>query len=317
MTSHHAASGFGRSASAAAGAVGVRRVRLVTGLILFTYIGSHLLDHSTGNFSVAWMEAGLVVQKFLWQGMIGFGALYIALLTHYSLGLWAFYQRRHYGWRPAETVQLILGLSIPFLITNHVFATRISLSLYSTEKDYAQELYSFWVKSPLLGVQQFCLLLVAWTHGCIGVYFWLRLKPAVTRFMPALLSVAVLLPVLALLGFLQGGRTVIAETEQLGWRVANLAPWQVGTAAQNGELLLWRERTMLAEASLLVLVLLLRGVRAVRERSGGAIRISYPGRPRRAGSTRLLGYWTPAAWRGYRMQACAAAGLDARLAAFV
>ena len=56
---------------------------------------------------------------------------------------------------------------------------------------------------PDLGVLQAMLLLVAWIHGCIGVYFWLRLKRFFPRMAPVLLGLAVLLPVLALLGFYQ------------------------------------------------------------------------------------------------------------------
>ena len=54
--------------------------------------------------------------------------------------------------RVTEVVQLVLGLSIPFLLMNHLFVTRISLAVYGTEKGYAQELYSFWVAAPRLGV---------------------------------------------------------------------------------------------------------------------------------------------------------------------
>ena len=71
----------------------------------------------------------------------------------------------------------MLGLSIPFLLMNHLFGTRISLALYGTEKGYAQELYSMWVGAPLSGVMQASVLIVAWVHGCIGMYRWLRLKP--------------------------------------------------------------------------------------------------------------------------------------------
>ena len=47
---------------------------------------------------------------------------------------------------------------------------------------------------------QFALLIVAWVHGCIGLYFWLRLKRFFARAAPYLLAAAVLVPTLALLG---------------------------------------------------------------------------------------------------------------------
>jgi adenylate cyclase len=261
---------------AGASRIRLRTVRLVTGLTLFFYVTSHLLNHSLGNVSIAAMEAGMVVQKLIWQGVLGTAALYVALSTHYLLGLWAFYERRHFGWTAREIVQVVLGLSIPFLLMNHLFVTRISLAIYGTEKGYAQELYSFWVAAPRLGVLQVSVLIVAWIHGCIGVYQWLRLKPMFGRWMPYLFCASILLPVLALLGFFQGGRRMLALAEEPVWRAANLNPWQVGTPAINAQLVFWRDRSLEAAAALVAVVLLARFVRALRERRGAAIRVSYP-----------------------------------------
>jgi len=41
----------------------VRKLRLCTGLTLFFYVSTHLLNHSLGNISIPAMETGLVVQK--------------------------------------------------------------------------------------------------------------------------------------------------------------------------------------------------------------------------------------------------------------
>ncbi len=48
----------------------VRKLRLVTGLTLFYYVSTHLLNHSLGNISISAMEAGMVVQKWIWQGIV-------------------------------------------------------------------------------------------------------------------------------------------------------------------------------------------------------------------------------------------------------
>ena len=50
------------------------------------------------------------------------------------------------------------------------------------------------------------VLIIAWVHGSIGLYFWLRMKAFFRRAAPFLLAAAVLVPTLALLGFYQGGR---------------------------------------------------------------------------------------------------------------
>ena len=261
---------------AAASRLWLRKLRLVTGLTLFYYVFTHLLNHSFGNISIPAMEAGMTVQKWIWQGMAGTAVLYFALTTHYLLGLWAFYERRHFGWTAAEIVQLTLGLSIPLLLMNHLFATRISLAMYGTEKGYAQELYSFWVGAPPLGELQASVLIVAWIHGCIGVYQWLRLKPMFERWMPFLFCGAVMLPVLALLGFFRGGWTMLHLARDPAWRAANLNPGQIGTLPQNHQLLLWRDWSLGVATAALLLVLLARVLRAWRERRGAAIRVTYP-----------------------------------------
>jgi len=254
----------------------IRKLRLTTGLTVFTYVALHLTDHALGNVSIAWMEAALVWQKFLWQGVLGTIVLYVALATHFLLGLYAFYERRHYGWRVSEVVQLSLGLTIPVLLANHLFATRISLALYGTQKGYAQELWSFWVADRFYGWVQLSVLIVAWIHGCIGVFLWLRLKPWFGRAAPMLLAAAVLLPTLAVLGFFQGGRRVVELVQDPAWRAANLAAWQTGIRAHNSVLAHWRNASVLLYVETLGLIVFARGLRAWRERRGLAVRITYP-----------------------------------------
>ena len=80
-----------------------------------------------------------------------------------------------------EAMQLALGLTIPFLLTDHVLGRRVSLSLFGTEKGYAEVLLKLWVRDPLAGILQSILLLVVRIHGRIGIHLWLRLKPLYPR----------------------------------------------------------------------------------------------------------------------------------------
>ena len=65
---------------------------------------------------------------------------------------------------------------------------------------------------------QFMLLTVAWTHACIGLYFWLRLKSFFNWAAPILLAIAVLMPPLAMIGAHHGGREVAELAEDPEWR---------------------------------------------------------------------------------------------------
>jgi adenylate cyclase len=255
---------------------GVRSVRLTTGLVVFTYVSTHLLNHSLGNISLAWMERGLLVQKFIWQGWLGTAVLYSALVTHFFLGLWALYERRSLYWTPGEAAQLVLGLCIPPLLANHLVNTRVAFAEFGLNKGYEQLLYSFWIDSPFFGRVQLTLLVVAWLHGCYGIWFWLRLKPWFGAWRSVLLSATVLLPVLALLGFLQSGREVIALAQDPLWRAAAARPTIVGTGLQNHWLAELRNDFLLFDGGALLLVLVARLVRAVRERRIGRLCVMYP-----------------------------------------
>jgi adenylate cyclase len=252
----------------------LRQIRLATGFVLYVYVTLHFANHALGNISVGAMESGLAIQKLIWQSVAGATILYASLLTHMSLGFWALYQRRRFRWTRLEATQLVLGLSIPFLLTNHVIGTRVALSQFGLEKGYAQELANFWVFSPLLGALQAILLLIVWIHGCLGVHFWLRLKPFYPRVKDLLLSSAVLLPALALLGYYQGGQRTRLSVQDPAWLARNFSPEHDGTPAQNAVLLDERTRTL----AFLAATLSARGFRQWREHRVGSIRLTYPDR---------------------------------------
>jgi adenylate cyclase len=256
----------------------LRQIRLATGLVLYVYVTLHFANHTLGNISIGAMESGLAIQKLIWQSAPGAAILYIALLTHMSLGFWALYARRRFHWTRLEATQLILGLSIPFLLTTHVIGTRVALSQFGLEKGYAQELVNFWVGSPLLGALQGVLLLIVWIHGCLGVHFWLRLKPFYPRAKDLLLAGAVLLPALALLGYYQGGQRAQVAIEDPAWRARTLSPEHTGDSAQNAVLLNERIGTLAFLAVTLAATLFARAFRQWRERRVGSIRLTYPDR---------------------------------------
>jgi adenylate cyclase len=257
---------------------GLRQVRLVAGLVLFVYVTTHFIDHALGNISIAAMEEGLVVQKWIWQTPPGAIVLYAALVVHAVLGFWVLYERRHFRWTRLEATQLVLGLSIPFLLADHVIGTRVSLSLFGTQKGYAQELYKFWVNSPVLGVVQAIMLLIVWVHGCLGVHFWLRLKPFYPRARNVLLSLAVLLPVLALLGYFQGGRALLTLVLDPAWRASHLTPDHIGFAWQNAQLASDRNWFFAALIVTLAAIPAARLARHWRERRRGLVTLTYPER---------------------------------------
>ena len=100
----------------------------------------------------------------------------------------------------------MLGLTVPLLLIQHVVATRLASELHGVDKGYAQQLYKYFVDAPIYGILQAVTVVVVWFHGVLGLYLWLRLKPFFSRVAAPFLCLAVLVPVLSLLGYVQGGR---------------------------------------------------------------------------------------------------------------
>src|SRR5271170_2917409 len=255
--------------------IGVRQVRLACGVVLFAYLVSHFLNHALGNISMDALAAGIRYHIAFWRFPPVAIVFYGAALLHTGLGLWALYQRRQFRWKAIEPLQLVLGLSIPALIISHIAGVRLGEALFGHEKIYPQELYGFLVVWPYKIWLMTAVLVIAWIHGSIGLYFWLRMKAFYPRAAPFLLAAAVLIPTLALLGIYQGGRSVVEDSDTAEWKADNLSRTQVGTRAEQNTLDDIADYYLIGYLGLLGFVLLARGARALNERRGGSISLSY------------------------------------------
>jgi adenylate cyclase len=259
--------------------IGVRQVRLACGLVMFSYIFSHFFNHALGNVSFTQMEWWRAnVHVWWWRIPIVNATLYTAAIIHFSLGLWAVYQRRHFRYTAIEITQLLLGLSIPLWLASHFAGVRVAGLLFGRPPAlYSNVFLAYWVGRPHMEWVQFALLTIAWTHACIGLYFWLRLKPLFKWAWPILFAVAVLLPAFAMVGTVHGAREVIALAKDPQWRKQNvetpISPLQ---------------RKMIDSITLFyfpifygcafIVVFAARGVRTIRERQRGMFTVSYPHR---------------------------------------
>ncbi len=164
--------------------VGLRQIRIACGLILFSYLLSHFANHALGNVSYAVMSDWLATHMTFWRHPVVAAVFYTAGLTHWGLGLWALYERRQFRYRLPEWTQLLLGVSIPFLLVTHFVGARLQATLFDRDIYYAQVFSAYWIRTPYMEWVQFALLLVAWVHGCLGLYYWLRLKRFFARGAP-------------------------------------------------------------------------------------------------------------------------------------
>ncbi|HYM29984.1 MAG TPA: adenylate/guanylate cyclase domain-containing protein [Candidatus Cybelea sp.] len=256
------------------------RARLASGLILFAFLATHLLNHSLGLIGLDAMEAGRVVFLAIWRNWIGALLLYGAVVTHITLVLLSLYRRR--AWRSigrVEIAQIVFGLCIPPLVIEHVLANRGLHAAFKLNDTYAYVVLSLWMFKPWLGVQQAVVVIVAWFHGCIGVHMWLRLKPWYPQWRAALYTIAVLLPVCALFGFMEGSREAVRLYQDPIWRAAYNAAVNLSPDAYSAAVA-WLESALGLSRKFMVIVPLIGLAAWVLhnwiERRRGLVTIGYP-----------------------------------------
>src|SRR3981081_1315930 len=254
--------------------ISARQIRLASGLILFAYLVSHFLNHALGNISMDALANGVYYHVAFWQFLPVAIVFYAAALAHTGLGIWALYERRQFRWKAIEPLQLVLGLSIPALIITHLAGVRLGQTLFGHEKLYPQVLFSYWIVWPLKMWLMYAVMIIAWVHGCIGLYFWLRMKAFYQSAAPFLLAAAVLVPTLAVLGLYQAGESVV-DRYSVEWRAENLSPHAVGTPAEQAVLTRIEDYFLIGYLGLVGFVLAAKGARAMAERRAGMIALSY------------------------------------------
>lgn len=254
-----------------------RGLRLGSGLILFAFVIIHLANHALGLISLEAMEAGREYFLLLWRNPVGTTLFFGSLMTHAAFALYAVYSRRRLKMSIGEALQLILGFAAPILLVSHVLGTRAAMQLYGTEDTYAYVLLALWVDNPMGGLQQAAATIILWVHACIGLYYWLRLKPWFMRILPWLYGVALLVPVLGLLGFVFAGRAVERlAAEDPGFRLDLAIDNNAPEAAQIAYLYQLESWIFMGMAAAIALTLLARALRLYLESRKGVVRITYP-----------------------------------------
>ena len=252
------------------------RIRLATGLILFVFVTGHLLNHILGLHSLAAMEAGRDWFILVWRNPVGSALLMGSLMAHLLLAGWALYSRRSLKMTSGEAAQVVFGFSIPLLLAGHIIGTGASHNLFETKDNYTYVLLAQWKYLDTAVYLQSAGLFAAWAHGCIGLYYWLRLKSWFKIAAPGLFAIAILMPVASWLGFYIAGKEVLALAEDPEWlREA----WRVINPPNNAQVETIYDFTFWMQmfvVGLIGLALLGRLVRLLIERRRGMVSIEYP-----------------------------------------
>jgi adenylate cyclase len=183
-----------------------RRLRLLSGIVMFVYIAIHLLNHALGIFSLALAETGLRLEMMFWRSPIMTLLLYGAV--HFLLALWALYSRLSWRLPWVEVIRLASGFSFPLLLINHAVTTRLGDALFGITPTYSLIIANL-LAAGRQGMQ-LALLAPGWLHGCLGLWITLRRFSAMQRIEPLLVALVILIPLFAAAGFLRMTSEVLA-----------------------------------------------------------------------------------------------------------
>src|SRR3954466_12410635 len=104
----------------------MRLLRLITGLVVASFVTGHFLNHSLGVVSIEAMDELRAFLSVWWRSPLGTVVLYGSLLTHFALALASLYRRTTLRMPVWEAAQLVLGLCIPPLLIGHIVGTRLN-----------------------------------------------------------------------------------------------------------------------------------------------------------------------------------------------
>ncbi|MBY2988579.1 adenylate/guanylate cyclase domain-containing protein [Rhizobium leguminosarum] len=258
----------------------IRRARLGSGLVIFIFVLLHLSNHAIGLISVAAADKAAHLFLAIWRNPLGTAIFYSSVLIHIALVLRAIYMRRSLVMPKGEMAQIVLGLMIPLLLMDHVIGTRIAHEFYGYIDDYETVVGMLWIKNPANGLRQALAVVAVWIHGCIGIHFWLRYRSWYPDFAPLLLAIAILVPVLSLLGFVEMGRTLADPSYQQSMTVSGYKEGINTRYASNPQV--HREVAMIraglygAFSASLLIVVIARARRKLKERLD-QVAVNYPG----------------------------------------
>jgi adenylate cyclase len=251
-----------------------RTLRMASGLILFTYIGAHLLNHALGLISLGAAEAGMEYAVAVWYSLPGTILLYGAFATHFMMALIAVYERRTFRLPPLELLRIVLGFTMPILLIGHAAGTRLAYELFGLSSDYTRVVGLLFAT----GSQGWQLGLMApgWLHGCLGLHFAFNRRWWYRQFRFVLFSVALLLPVLAALGFIAMGKELVVNADAAAAVREYLSP---DNAAQRLAIAQWKDNLLNWYFSIIGAAFIAREIRnLIERRRKHLVSVSYPGR---------------------------------------
>ncbi len=194
----------------------IHLLRLSSGLVLWTYIATHILNHALGLWSIAAAEQALRLAIVVWHSWLGTLLLYGAFATHLSLALAGLYQRHTLRLPPQELLRIAFGLSFPLLLVGHAVSARIGYEWYGLLPQYQRVIESL-ISSGNEG-RQIALLAPGWLHGCMGLNVAFRHRAGYKRWRWLFITLAIALPLASAAGILLMSQEIALLLQNPDWQ---------------------------------------------------------------------------------------------------
>lgn len=200
------------------------RIRIATGLVLFVYVTLHLLNIAAVLISPAFTETFQTARLAVTRSLPGTVVMTFSLFAHLTLALAKLVRRRSFRMPLVDGLQIVMGLTIPLLLSSHIIYTQGAFTSLGVNTQIGYVTWLIWGSTD--GWMQALLLIVTWVHGCIGVHMWLRATNWWRRWFDWLISLAVLVPTLALVGYVTFARQVHAQLADPELRAIAYQTWR-------------------------------------------------------------------------------------------
>lgn len=263
----------------------VRKLRILSGSILFLYAITHLLNHSINIISID--AADFVRENFyhiLWKNPIGTILLYGSFLAHIPLGFYSIATKKSFKISAREWFQIILPVLALLVLLQHVAGGFIATRIFSTDFSYSA-LFSALLVDPSEAAMStifFTLLVIfIWAHGVIGINMLLRYNMKnYKKYVRFLFAGYYAVPVLAIFGFWAGlkEQSFLAYAKSLQGEENYLFSVLLKTLPEASfPILAQVEPLVMSYYPLVVLALILLSiVSVVRAKFFGRLKVRYP-----------------------------------------
>jgi adenylate cyclase len=257
-----------------------RDLRLISGIVMLVYLASHLANHALGLISLDAAEVTLGSVVRFWRNPAVTLVLYGAAGVHVALAIVSVYERRTFRLPATELLRIALGFWLPIMLIGHAITTRLEYELVGAPATYTRVVSDLWARNGEW--QHMGLLAPGWLHGCLGLSFAFGRRPLWRRYRFVLFAVALLLPVLSALGFVEMGRELARQ--RLNNESAAVSTPEASDATNivreaDAIIAPWRSGLVWAYLGVIGLAFTARGVRDLLERSQGKlVAITYPDR---------------------------------------